>query len=53
MDTIAKAGDKLGFESFLCNSHEAALEEFNNKYFDVILVDARQQRLTEYESLCK
>ncbi|KAL1512742.1 hypothetical protein ABEB36_002282 [Hypothenemus hampei] len=40
-DTISKAADKLGFEISLINTDIGALEEYQAKSHDLIIVDAR------------
>lgn len=52
-ETFSRAAEKLGFEVTSCNSDVAALEEYQSKSHDLVLVDTRSSRAFDYETICR
>ena len=51
-DTLVRASEKLGFDVTFCDSYDKALEEFQARTHDLILIDTRSPKL-DYDTLCR
>ncbi|CAG9821630.1 unnamed protein product [Phaedon cochleariae] len=52
-ETFQKAAEKLSFEITTCNSDITALEEYQLKSHDLVLVDTRSTKGIDYDTLCR
>jgi high affinity cAMP-specific and IBMX-insensitive 3',5'-cyclic phosphodiesterase 8 len=52
-DTQTRAAEKLGFEVNQCNSEDSALEQFQLKSHDLVIVDTRSPKTFDYNTLCR
>ncbi|CAG9762319.1 unnamed protein product [Ceutorhynchus assimilis] len=51
-DAFSKAADKLGFEITISSTNPGALEEYNSKFHDLVLVDTRVKHF-DNDLLCR
>lgn len=52
-ETFTKAAEKLGFEIYNSNTDVSALEEFQSKTHDVVVIDTRSSKGFDYNTLCR
>ncbi|CAG9857884.1 unnamed protein product [Phyllotreta striolata] len=52
-DTITKACERLGFELTSSNADNSALEEYQQKLHDLVVVDTRLPKSLNYDTLCR
>lgn len=52
-EIVAKAAEKLNFETNICTSDSNALEEYQAKSHDLVIVDTRSTKSIDYETLCR
>ncbi|XP_072396302.1 high affinity cAMP-specific and IBMX-insensitive 3',5'-cyclic phosphodiesterase 8 isoform X1 [Diabrotica undecimpunctata] len=52
-ETITKAAEKLGFEITTCNSDKTALEEYQQRLHDLVIIDSRSPKGINYDTLCR
>ncbi|CAH1963849.1 unnamed protein product [Acanthoscelides obtectus] len=52
-EVFTKAAEKLGFEVTAVNTDVNALEEYQAKFHDLVLIDTRSNKGLDYETLCR
>ncbi|XP_050514166.1 high affinity cAMP-specific and IBMX-insensitive 3',5'-cyclic phosphodiesterase 8 isoform X3 [Diabrotica virgifera virgifera] len=52
-ETIVKAAEKLGFEITTSTSDKAALEEYQQRLHDLVIIDSRSPKGINYDTLCR
>ncbi|XP_056636581.1 high affinity cAMP-specific and IBMX-insensitive 3',5'-cyclic phosphodiesterase 8 isoform X2 [Diorhabda sublineata] len=52
-ETILKAAEKLNFDVSLSNSDLTALEEYQQKLHDLVIIDTRLSKTINYDTLCR
>lgn len=52
-EALHKAAEKLNFEVTICNSCDSALEDFQSKSHDLVIIDTRNTKTPDYETLCR
>ncbi|KAG5898660.1 hypothetical protein JTB14_005419 [Gonioctena quinquepunctata] len=52
-EALQKAAEKLGFELTSCTSDVTALEEFQAKSHDLVVIDTRTNKGLDYDTLCR
>ncbi|XP_008196277.1 high affinity cAMP-specific and IBMX-insensitive 3',5'-cyclic phosphodiesterase 8 isoform X2 [Tribolium castaneum] len=53
VDTQTKAAEKLGFEVTVVGSEDAALEQFQQKSHELVIIDTRSPKSIDYNTLCR
>lgn len=52
-EIVAKATEKLNFETNICSTDTNALEEYQSKSHDLVIIDTRSTKSIDYETLCR
>nr|XP_023023605.1 high affinity cAMP-specific and IBMX-insensitive 3',5'-cyclic phosphodiesterase 8 isoform X2 [Leptinotarsa decemlineata] len=52
-ETLLKAAEKLGFEITSCSSDVTALDEYQAKSHDLVLIDTRSSKGLDHDILCR
>lgn len=52
-EALIKAAEKSYYEISQCETHEKALEDFQNKFHDLVIIDTRNAKALDSETLCR
>lgn len=52
-EALIKAAEKSYYEITHCETYDKALEDFQNKFHDLIIIDTRCCKFLDCETLCR